>query len=92
VGVAFREDGARAYVALSSTNQIAVVDTATYQVTSFLNVRAQEPRALAVRGGLLYVAAFESSNKSEMSACGGLTGNNIPGHQCSLGLRTSSTS
>jgi YVTN family beta-propeller protein len=86
VGVAFRGDGARAYVALSSTNQVAVVDAATYQVTSFLNVRAQEPRALAVRNGLLYVAAFETGNKSEISACGGVTGNNIPGHQCSLGL------
>jgi YVTN family beta-propeller protein len=86
VGIAFREDGARAYVALSSSNQVAVVDAATYQVTGFLNIRAQEPRALAVRNGLLYVAAFESGNQSEISACGGVTGNNIPGHQCSLGL------
>jgi YVTN family beta-propeller protein len=86
VGVAFREDGARAYVALSSRNQIAVVDTATYEVTDFLNVRAQEPRALAVRGGLLYVAAFESGNTTELSACGNINGNNIKGHQCSLGL------
>jgi YVTN family beta-propeller protein len=86
VGVAFREDGARAYVALSSSNQVAVVDAGTYQVTGFLNVRAQEPRALAVRGGLLYVAAFETGNQTEISACGNVNGNNIPGHQCSLGL------
>jgi YVTN family beta-propeller protein len=87
VGIAFKEDGSKAFVALSSTNQVAVVDTATYQVTAYLNVRAQEPRALAVRNGLLYVAAFESGNKSELSACGNqLFGTGIVGDQCSLGL------
>ncbi|MCI0635319.1 MAG: hypothetical protein L0206_15610, partial [Actinobacteria bacterium] len=86
VGVAFKADGTRAYVALSSRNQVAVIDTSTYETTSFLDLRAQEPRALAVRGGLLYVAAFESGNKSEISACAGLGGVQTPGHQCSLGL------
>ena len=91
VGVAFKEDGTRAYVALSSTNQVAVVDTATYQVTSTLDIRAQEPRALAVRDGLLYVAAFESGNQTEISACTNINGNNIKGHQCSLGLANLAT-
>jgi DNA-binding beta-propeller fold protein YncE len=60
VGIAFAEDGSKAFVALSSRNQIAVVDTASYAVTGTLSVRAQEPRALAVRNGKLYAAAFES--------------------------------
>jgi YVTN family beta-propeller protein len=69
VGVAFASD-AKAYVALSSRNQVAVVDAASYAVTGSLNIRAQEPRAIAVRNGRLYVAAFESGNQSELSACG----------------------
>lgn len=66
----------KAYVALSSRNQIAVVDVPTRTVTGLLSVNgfnhltAQEPRAMAVRNGRLYVAAFESNNKSELSACG----------------------
>jgi YVTN family beta-propeller protein len=87
VGVAFTGEGTKAYVALSSRNRIAVVDTASYQVTGTLNVRAQEPRALAVRNGRLYVAAFESGNKSEASACANqIFGTNGVGDQCSLGL------
>ena len=68
VGVAFASN-TKAYVALSSTNQVAVVDATTYQVASSLDITAQDPRALTVRGGLLYVAAFESGNQSELSAC-----------------------
>ena len=68
VGIAFAGP-AKAYVALSSRNQIAVVDAASYQVSGFLDVRAQEPRALAVHAGKLYVAAFESGNRSQLSAC-----------------------
>jgi hypothetical protein len=76
--VAFASDS-KAYVALSSRNQIAVVDVATRTVTGLLSVNgfphltAQEPRAMAVRNGRLYVAAFESDNQTELSACG-LTG------------------
>ena len=84
-GIAFASD-AKAYVALSSRDLIAVVDTASYQVTGFIPVRGAEPRAIAVRNGLLYVAAFESGNGSEISACAQLSGNSVIGHQCSLGL------
>ena len=67
---------AKAYVALSSRNQIAVVDVASRTVTGFLSVNgfnhltAQEPRAMAVRNGRLFIAAFESDNQTELSACG----------------------
>jgi len=50
-------------------------------VTGRINVRAQEPRAIAVRNGLLYVAAFESGNQSELSACPLASGS-----LCTLGL------
>jgi YVTN family beta-propeller protein len=68
VGIAFA-NAAKAYVALSSRNQIAIVDATSYQVTGFLEVRAQEPRAIAVHAGKLYVAAFESGNRTQLSAC-----------------------
>ncbi len=85
-GIAFAGNG-KAYVALSSRDQIAVIDTASYQVTGFIPVRAAEPRAIAVRNGLLYVAAFESGNQSEISACATLNGSNVIGGQCTLGLQ-----
>jgi YVTN family beta-propeller protein len=81
VGIAFASN-AKAYVALSSRNQIGVIDTATYQVTSFIQITAQEPRAIAVRNGKLYVAAFESGNKTQISACG----DGAPTPPCTLGL------
>ena len=68
VGIAFASD-AKAYVALSSRNDVAVVDTATYGVTGRIHITAQEPRALRVVGDRLYVAAFESNNQSELSIC-----------------------
>jgi YVTN family beta-propeller protein len=85
-GIAFAGNG-KAYVALSSRDLIAVIDTATYQVTGFIPVRAAEPRAIAVRNGLLYVAAFESGNRSEISACATPFGSNVIGGQCTLGLQ-----
>jgi YVTN family beta-propeller protein len=68
VGVAFASND-KAYVSLSSRNQIAVVDANTYEVTSLIPINAQEPRAMQVRDGFLYVAAFESGNRSELGAC-----------------------
>jgi DNA-binding beta-propeller fold protein YncE len=68
VGIAFGEDGSKAFVALSSRNQIAMIDATTHAV-SFLAVNGQEPRALAVRNGRLFVAAFESDNQTELSSC-----------------------
>jgi YVTN family beta-propeller protein len=82
VGIAFASN-AKAYVALSSRDRIAVVDVATHQVTDFIQVTAQEPRAIAVRNGKLHVAAFESGNQTQLSACGTL---NAPNPPCTLNL------
>jgi DNA-binding beta-propeller fold protein YncE len=70
VGIAFASND-KAYVALSSRNQIAVVDANSYAVTGLLGITAQEPRAMVVRNGFLFVPAFESGNRSELSACFG---------------------
>jgi YVTN family beta-propeller protein len=83
VGIAFTTSGAKAYVALSSRNQIAVIDAATRAITNRLNVRAQEPRAIAVRNNLLFVAAFESHNRTETGFCVTENDNNS---QCTLGF------
>ena len=68
VGIAFAGNE-KAYVALGPANEIAVVDVATRDVTKRLPIRAQDPRAIAVRGERLYVVAFESGNKSQLSGC-----------------------
>ncbi len=68
VGIAFANNN-KAYVALSSRNQIAVIDANAYAVTGFLPINAQEPRAMVVRNGRLYAPAFESGNRSELSSC-----------------------
>jgi len=68
VGIAFADSG-KAYVALSSRNQVAIVDVNTRSVTGHIQVPSQEPRALRVRGGKLYVASFESGNQTELSTC-----------------------
>lgn len=68
VGIAFAND-AKAYVALSPANRVAIVDVSRRVVTGHLPIRAQEPRALAVRGGRLYVIPFESNNQSQLSGC-----------------------
>ena len=66
VGIAFASNK-KAYVALSSENRIAVVDVATRKVTSHLKITAQDPRAIKVRNGRLYVIPFESNNKTQLS-------------------------
>ena len=68
LGIAFASN-AKAYVALSAYNEIAVVDAATYAVTNRLPIRSQDPRALAVHGNRLYVLPFESNNQSQLSGC-----------------------
>jgi YVTN family beta-propeller protein len=82
VGVAFASN-TKAYVALSSRNDIAIINASTYAVTGRIQITAQEPRAIAVRGGKLYVAAFESSNQTELSVCPGATPG-PSGSQCTL--------
>lgn len=67
VGIAFA-DGEKAYVALSTDNQIAVVDAQTRRVARYLDLHAQNPRALAVQGDRLYVVVFESNNQTEMAS------------------------
>jgi YVTN family beta-propeller protein len=84
VGIAFASN-TKAYVALSSRNQVAIVSGTTYSVTGSLAIAAQEPRAIAVRNGRLYVAAFESSNQSELSVCGTESSTNP---QCTLAGNT----
>ena len=66
VGIAFA-DNVKAYVALSSENLIAVVDVKTRRVTKRLKIPAQDPRAIKVRDGKLYVIPFESNNKTQLS-------------------------
>jgi len=84
VGIAFASNQ-KAYVALSSRNQIAVVDAAAYSAdpADFITLSAQEPRALTVRNGRLYVAAFESGNQSELSIC---TTESNTNPQCTLAI------
>jgi DNA-binding beta-propeller fold protein YncE len=84
VGIAFASN-AKAYVALSSRNQIAVIDTNTYSVTDLLAINAQEPRAMVVRNGRLFVPAFESGNRSELSSCFGEPNPNDP--QCTFNFQ-----
>lgn len=66
VGIAFAGNS-KAYVALSSENQIAVVDVDSREVTKRLRIPAQDPRAIAVHGDRLFVIPFESNNKSQLS-------------------------
>jgi YVTN family beta-propeller protein len=68
MGVAFASNE-KAYAALSSENQVAVVDVATRQVVKELTITAQDPRAIAVHGDRLYVIPFESNNQSQISGC-----------------------
>jgi YVTN family beta-propeller protein len=65
-GIAFASNE-KAYVSLSSENQIAVIDVAARKVTKRLTIPAQEPRAIAVRNGKLHVVPFESGNKTQLS-------------------------
>ncbi len=68
VGIAFASND-KAYVALGPANEIAVVNVATRSVGKRLVISSQDPRAIAVRGDRLYVVAFESGNKSQLSGC-----------------------
>ena len=65
-GIAFA-DNSKAYVALSSENRVAVIDVAQRSVVKSLPIPAQDPRAIQVRKGKLYVAPFESHNRTQLS-------------------------
>lgn len=66
VGIAFASNQ-KAYVALSSENQIAVVNVESREIEKRLRIPAQDPRAITVRDGRLYVLPFESNNKTQLS-------------------------
>jgi YVTN family beta-propeller protein len=66
VGIAFASNE-KAYVALSSENEIAVINVASREVSKRLSISAQDPRAITVRGDRLYVIPFESNNKTQLS-------------------------
>ena len=66
VGIAFANNK-KAYVALSSENKIAVVNAVTKKIAKKLQINAQDPRAIKVRNGKLYVIPFESNNKTQLS-------------------------
>ncbi len=82
VGIAFASNQ-KAYVALSSLDEIAVIDVNTKRVTKKVRINAQDPRAISVVGDRLYVAAFESNNQTELSGCFGT----IDGEQCTFSLQ-----
>lgn len=69
IGIAFASNE-KAYVALSSENQIAVINVATRAVVKRLDIPAQDPRAIVVRNGKLYVIPFESGNQTQLSGGG----------------------
>lgn len=66
VGIAFADDS-KAYVALSSTNRVAIIDVKTRKVKGHLKITSQEPRAIQVSKGKLYVLPFESNNQTQLS-------------------------
>jgi len=66
VGIVFAGDS-KAYVSLSSENQIAVIDVATRKIIKRLQITAQEPRGMAVWKDRLYVVSFESNNQTQLS-------------------------
>ena len=66
LGIAFASNE-KAYVALSSENEIAVVDVRSRAVIRRLQIPAQDPRAILVRGDRLYVIPFESNNQTQLS-------------------------
>lgn len=66
VGIAFASNS-KAYVALSSANQIAVIDVKSRSIINRLIIKAQDPRAITVKGDKLYVIPFESGNRTQIS-------------------------
>ena len=68
VGIVF-SGNEKAYVTLSSTNQVAVYNAVKRHRLRNLDITAQDPRALAVRDGRLYVIPFESNNQTAVSGC-----------------------
>jgi hypothetical protein len=72
VGIAF--DGRnRAFVTLDNRNEVLTLQVGAsgrFQPGARAVLTAQAPRALAVANGRLFVAAFESGNRTEFPSCG----------------------
>ena len=66
VGIAFAGNE-KAYVALSSRNEIAVIDVRSRRVKRRLQIPAQDPRSIVVQDHRLYVIPFESNNQTQLS-------------------------
>ncbi|MCH2122976.1 MAG: hypothetical protein MK136_17260 [Pirellulaceae bacterium] len=66
VGIAFASND-KAYVALSSENQIAVIDVHARKIRRRLRIPAQDPRGIVVSNGRLFVIPFESNNQTQLS-------------------------
>ena len=79
LGIAFGNE--KAFITLGPANEVAVVDSETYEVSSRLEIRAQDPRALTVKDNRLYVVAFESNNQTQLSGC---TLSKIDGDLCTF--------
>lgn len=67
VGIAFASNE-KAYVALSSENQIAVINVKDRSISRRLKINAQDPRAILVKNGKLFVIPFESGNRTQLSS------------------------
>ena len=76
VGIAFASND-KAYIALSSENQVAVINVTTRQVEKRLSITAQDPRCITVRGDRLYVIPFESNNQTQLSGGTGPIGRRL---------------
>ena len=87
VGIAFASNE-KAYVSLSSENQIAVIDVASRAVSKHLNIPAQDPRAIAVGGNRLYVVAFESGNQTQLSGGSKIDGDLVTFNAWNHSIRT----
>lgn len=87
VGIAFANNR-KAYVALSSENRIAVIDVESRKVTKRLKIPSQDPRAIRVRDGKLYVLPFESNNKTQLSGGSKIDGDLVTfnAHQHSIAV------
>ncbi len=66
VGIAFASNE-KAYVALSRENQIAVINVKDRSISRRLKINAQDPRAILVKNGKLFVIPFESGNRTQLS-------------------------
>ncbi len=63
----------RAFVTLEETNEVWVLeldDAGRHVGSSRIAITAPSPRAMAVSGDRLYVAAFESGNQTQFPSCG----------------------